>query len=135
MRKTFFKLLPFCLFLIIVGCNKEEDVQIDPQEAILGKWEISYFGSSSIEEASGYEEYLTDSAHVSYFYDEEVPYTSTYWFSDSLLHISTDYGIVGEDTVVTITLDYKYEFLSRNKLKLDLQERAIETRFIYKRIE
>lgn len=123
------------VLIVLTGCKKEE-IMIDPKEAILGKWELSHFGSNPVKEPVGYVEYLSDSLRISYFYNEELPITSKYWLNDSLLFISTAYSIVGEDDTYTSTWSYKYEFISLNILQLDLQKIfASETRSTLKRIK
>jgi len=52
-------LIALLLTLLLAGCKKEE---VDPREAILGKWEIFYHGNGEyqppIKDPTGYREFL-----------------------------------------------------------------------------
>lgn len=57
-----------------------------------------------------------------------------YWIKDSLLfQKATFVDAIDKDTIVFIER-YKYEFLDRNRLRLDWQTQAIFTTSIFKRI-
>lgn len=124
--------------LLIYGCSKD-DASIDPQNDILGKWELTYSGNGEnltpIPKNLAYEEYLPDSIMRIYNYEEEQSYNQEYWINDSLLFKKYTYiDTIDKDTII-FSEPYKYEFLNRNKLRLDFQYPAIETTFIYKRIK
>lgn len=119
------------------SCESEE-IKIDPKKAILGKWEITHNSFGPVENPIAYEEYLPDSVLLIYNYKEGTVSNRKYWMRDSLLFRRSTYFIYEgpgyEDTVV-FTDPYQFEFLTRDKLKLEFQYSAMNTTFIYKRIK
>jgi hypothetical protein len=119
------------------GCSKEkiETIEIDPAEAILGKWEAIKIGNwpflLPIPEASGYVEYLPDSVKISYDYETD-SYTYSKYSIDTILIVYTVFpnGFLMID-------QYYYQFLNdNNEVRLDFKDRhAIFNTFIYKRLE
>jgi len=127
--------LPFLLFaaLVISSCSKSKPHQpdLDPQKAILGKWEVIEAGGHSYN-SSGYSEYSPDS--IVRFYDyTEGRFTSQtpYWLTDSILYrgIYVDGVFQGNQ--------YKYHFFdNNNKLRLEFHEvLPIISVWVYKRIK
>jgi len=98
-------LISLLLIFLLAGCKKEE---INPREAILGKWEIFYLGNGEyqppIKNPSGYREFLPDSVLLEYDYATKTTYKRKYWI-DSLLH----FGSLREDGV-WLTFDFECQF-------------------------
>lgn len=135
-KKLFFYIMTA---LIIYGCSKDDLPVDDPQQAILGQWQLTHLGNGANAEAypgnPGYQEYMPDSV-MRVHNDGEVGFIyANYWFKDSLLFQRATYtDAIDKDTII-FTERYKYEFLNRNRLRLDLQANAIFTTAIYKRIK
>lgn len=135
------KLSQNLIALLLVGiatccCEKENGpVEIDPAEAILGKWEAIEIGNwpdlLPIPEATGYVEYLPDSVQIVYDYETE-SYTYFKYSIDTLL---TEYAVRPDGLVMKE--QYYYQFLNDyNELRLDFKDiHAIFNTFIYKRLE
>ncbi len=122
----------FCLFFI---CCNEDEPPIDPQQTILGKWKIIENSFGPVSYPGSYTEYRPDSIVFDYVSEADTSY-SKYWFSDSLLFVSHIYiDQITNDTIIVDTQSYKFQFLSYNKLRLDLQQPAIVTKFIYERLK
>jgi len=127
--------LAFVLLLMGSSCKKEE-IEIDPHKAILGKWEITHDSYGPIQKPIAYEEYLPDSILMNYIYEEETFVTKRYWFADSLLYQERVYiDQTTDDTLLVDIQPYKYKFLDRNTLQLDMQYFFMNTYSRYKRIE
>lgn len=122
---------------LFASCGKEELKVTNPEQAILGKWEIIENSFGPITYPGSYREFRSDSILLNYVNENDFAY-SKYWMDDSVLFIKSTYyineGPGYEDTLV-ITEPNKYKFLSYNKLMLDLQQPALVTKFIYKRIK
>jgi len=129
--------LPFLLFaaLIISSCSKSEPLQLDldPQKAILGKWELIEGGGRPYN-SPDYVEYLPDSI-VRYYDGIQKQFISqtTYWLKDSMLYkgIYVDGAFDGE------RLEYHF-FDNNNKLQLEnhnLISVAGAPVWVYKRIK
>tara|TARA_R110000868_G_scaffold411424_1_gene703872 strand:+ start:99 stop:512 length:414 start_codon:yes stop_codon:yes gene_type:complete len=136
MKKTL--LFTFITIIFICGCSNSDDLPIDPNTAIFGKWEITHLGNGDnltlIEQPIAYEEYLLDSILRVYNYEEKSFYNEKYWIKDSLL-FKTYLFIDAVDKGSTVFIDkYKFQFLDENRLRLDFQNPAIFTTSIYKRI-
>lgn len=120
------------LVITAFSCAKYK-IEIDPAKAILGKWEIIEMGNWPDLEpypATGYIEYLPDSIVRVYEYEKH-QFTSQrkYWI-DTLL-----YEYITREDGFQLTIQYKYQFLDNNKLRLDYVDiAAIFNTFIYKRI-
>lgn len=130
------------LCMVLYSCDREENLPqvTNPQQAILGKWEITHLGNGnqlSPVDPISYEEYLPDSVMLTYVYEEENFYDYQYWFNDSLLAKSRTwitYDGAYYDTI-TITEEYRFEFIDHNILRLDIHNMtAIFYTSIYKRI-
>jgi len=124
--------------LIIYSCSKDES-PINPEIDVLGKWELTHLGNGSNADPypndGSYQEYLPDSVMRIHNVGEEGFIYQKYWFEDSLLFERATYvDAIDKDTTVFI-VPYKYQFLDRNKLRLDLQNPATFTTSIYKRIK
>ncbi|HET8736479.1 MAG TPA: hypothetical protein VFM69_07760 [Pricia sp.] len=125
--------------LLVYSCSKDDQPVDDPRDAILGKWQLTHLGNGidapPYEGDPGYQEYLPDSVMRIHNDGEDGFIYQKYWFNDSLLLQSATYvDAIDKDTIVYIER-YKYEFLGRNRLKLDWQVNAIFTTSIYKRIK
>tara|TARA_R110002096_G_scaffold434606_1_gene656860 strand:+ start:1057 stop:1476 length:420 start_codon:yes stop_codon:yes gene_type:complete len=125
------------LVLLFTACEKD-DLPIDPNNAILGKWEITHLGNGAdapaYEDLFSYQEYLPDSISRYYNYREQRFYNEKYWIEDSLLYRSYLFiDAIDKDTTVFVD-KYKFQFLNKNRLRLDYQNPAIFTTSIYKRI-
>lgn len=98
-------LLTFVFIFLLAGCKKDE---IDPREAILGKWENFYVGNGEyrppIEDSLGYWHFLPDSVLLEYDYSTKKTLEKKYWI-DSLLHV----GIQRENGF-WLTLQYSTKF-------------------------
>ncbi len=126
------------LFLFVTlfafpGCQKNE-IDIDPEEAILGTWLKIEIGNwpnmDSIPESTLYREYLPDSILKEYNTESgKVVYTK--YSIDSIL-----YEYMSIPNGPPLIFKYKYQFLeSSNKLRLDLlEDPAIFSTLIFKRI-
>ena len=84
------KLLVFIVLISLCNCDTKNELPsvTDPQQAILGKWEIIEKGNwPSLESypPSGYSEYLSDSV-VRFFDYNQNQFTSqtNYWIDDRL---------------------------------------------------
>ncbi len=133
-RKLFFYVISG---LIIYACGKD-DSPTDLQDDILGKWELTQSGNGnnlfSIENPTEYEEYQPDSIMRIFNYEEKRFFNQKYSINDSLLTKEFTYiDPIDKDTII-LSEPYKYEFLNRNKLRLNFLYPAIQTTFIYKRI-
>ncbi len=128
-------LLPLCMAILGTGCE-EENINPDPDRAILGKWEVIENSLGPVSYPGAYEEYGTDSVLFNYNSENDTNY-SKYWFVDSLLYKSHEYIIIeGYDTTIYADIQsYKFEFLTYNKLQLEFQNPAIVNWVIYKRIK
>ena len=83
----------FLLILLISGCKKDD---IDPQQAIIGKWEDFYSGNGEYRppyNSSGYWQFLPDSILLEYDYTTKKTFIYQYWI-DTLLNV----GIAGKAT-------------------------------------
>jgi hypothetical protein len=111
-------LIPLLMTLFtFTNCEKWEN-EINPAEAILGKWEMVEIGNwpnmSQYPEPSGYREYLPDSIMREYNYESGEFYYQKYSI-DTLL-----YEIVSIPDGPQLVVTYTYQFLDkRNKLRLD----------------
>lgn len=89
----------FVLIALTGGCNKDE---INPQQAILGKWENFYSGNGEYrpphDKPGGYWNFLTDSVLVEYDLTTNRTNTRKYWI-DTLLNIGTPGGSISYYTV------------------------------------
>jgi len=98
-------LIALLLAVVSAGCKKAE---IDPREAILGKWEIFYHGNGEyqppIKNPGAYSEFLPDSVLLEYDYATKTTYRRKYWI-DSLLH----FGSLRGDGV-WLTFDFECQF-------------------------
>jgi hypothetical protein len=134
------KLLSYIIIgLTLYACSKNDLPVGDTQKAILGKWQLTHLGNGSeappYQGNPGYQEYLPDSVMRILNPEEEEFIYQKYWFDDSLLVERATYiDAIDKDTIV-ILMPYKYEFLNRNKLRLDLQNPAIFTTSIFKRMK
>ncbi|TLF44463.1 hypothetical protein [Maribacter aurantiacus] len=129
---------PILVILLLIGCNKEDLPIGDPQEAILGRWQITHLGNGSnppeYDGNGSFIEYLPDSIMRIGNPGEEI-IVQRYWFQNSLLmHESSYIDVIDRDTLTFID-SFKYEFQNRNRLRLDWQVNAIFTTSIYKRID
>ena len=95
MRKLM--LIPF--LILFISCESdvkapEEEPPIDPQEAILGKWELVLYSNPPYPVTpSYYEEYLPDGTVRRYDYEkEEFRFRVSYWFEDGFLRKGDEYG-------------------------------------------
>lgn len=89
----------FVLIALTGGCNKDE---INPQQAILGKWENFYSGNGEYrpphDKPGGYWNFLTDSVLVEYDLTTNRTNTRKYWI-DTLLNIGSPGGSISYYTV------------------------------------
>jgi hypothetical protein len=133
MKKILFLL---CSILLLCSCNKDEaEPQVtDPEQVILGRWELIEDSFGPVD-ANGYDEYQTDSIKISYNYDDGVYYNEKYWFEDSLLIRSFTYIDPYNNDTVVFKWPYRFEFISSNTMKLDFQFPSINTLYIYTRIK
>lgn len=82
------KTLTIFLFILLctTSCKKDD---IEPNQQILGKWEVFYLGNGEyrppIQNPTGYQHFLPDSVLLEYDYATKIAYTKKYWI-DSLLH-------------------------------------------------
>jgi hypothetical protein len=115
-------------------CRKIE-IDIDPAEAILGKWEKIEFGDwptmFQIPEPSSSIEYLPDGTKRTYHYESE-RYSYARYSIDTLLFEQQSLPGGGQ-----LTLRYTYQFSDNtNKLRLDMFETPFTHQtFILKRIK
>lgn len=131
------KMSVITLFLLFIGagCGKDEPLETDPAQIILGKWEIVEMGNypdmEPVENPSGYKEYLADSVLREYNYKTGSFFYKTYWI-DSLLHE----GVYRSDGYLVATR-YRYNFVSmNNEIKLELHNAAgIYNNFVFQRIK
>ncbi|MCV9388135.1 hypothetical protein [Reichenbachiella ulvae] len=136
--KNSLSIFSLILLLAIASSSCEEDLPTvtDPQQAILGKWEIIENTFGPVTSPSGYDEYLPDSVRISYSYEDETFYYEKYWFEDSLLIRSFEFIDAYDNNDTTVfNLPYRYEFLNYNTLKLELQFPAMNPIHIYQRIK
>ena len=76
MKNTLLELIPksLILFLLVSGCQKENPLDKDPANIILGKWELTHSGNGSSlsikDPIEGYTEFKTDSIVVYYRYSD-----------------------------------------------------------------
>ena len=117
MKKSIIRYLFIGLHATFTSCNHGEPAPIDRQAAILGKWEVVDSFSGPVDPDGSYTEFLSDSIHTSYIKKTDEIFESTYWFEDSLLQVSTTYGIVGEDETITIVSSYTCEFFGPNRMR------------------
>lgn len=137
MKQKILKPSMFFLLVILTGAGCEvENIDPDPDRAILGKWEVIENSLGSVSYPGAYNEYRPDSVLINYNSGGDTTY-SKYWFVDSLLYKSHEYIIIeGYDTSKHIAVEpYKFDFITYNKLQLEFQNPAIVTMFIYKRIK
>lgn len=130
------KLLILFLFILTAISCKKEGIEIYPQKAILGKWEITRNSFGPVQAPVEYEEFLPDSVLLIYNYESKTVFKGKYWFADSILykqHVYVDQ--VTNDTLLIDLLPYKYHFPDNNTLELDFQYLAMNTRAFYKRIK
>lgn len=107
----------------------------DPKKAILGKWEIIEDSFGPIRYPGYYREYRQDSVLFDYVSEDDTSY-SKYWFVDSILYKSHVYiNHSSGDTILVDIQAYRYRFLNYNKLRLDLQAPALNTKLILSRIK
>jgi len=135
------KLLVFYVLavLIIYSCSNENLSVDDPQEAILGKWELTNLGTGPQappnDGRGSYTEYLPDSLLRNKNKGEGGSLYANYWFKDSLLFKKVTYlDAIDKDTIIFMER-YKYEFINRNRLMLNWQINATSPTSIYKRIK
>lgn len=85
-------LVVFMLVVFVSGCKKHE---LDPQHAILGKWEPFYLGNGEyrppVDKPGAYWHFLPDSVLLEYEYATQRTITKKYWI-DTLLNIGTPGG-------------------------------------------
>lgn len=130
-KKQFYIL--FALLIVMAFGCEEDNPEIDPAKAILGKWEIIEYGNGNDMqacEAHGYNEYLADSV-LRYFNYEEQKFTSykKYWM-DSLLYNSQ---FIDVDVEIINTYDYFFKE-SDNLLVLEFRGNKLYNKTIHKKI-
>jgi len=121
--------------LVIASCSKSKPLRpdLEPEKAILGKWNIIEAGGHPYN-SPDYVEYLPDSI-VRYYDGAQKRFISetTYWLTDSLLYRGTYVDGVFDGT------QEKYHFSdNNNKLRLenrDLIAVATAPVWVYKRIK
>ena len=88
------------------GCNQEE-IDVPPEIAILGKWEVIEKGTNTDVDPDGYSEYLPDSIFLFFDYNEQayLPQKTKYWIVDSLLYHQY---IFNDGTFLTSTQWYEF---------------------------
>jgi hypothetical protein len=122
------------IMLTAINCEKD-NIETDPTIAILGKWEVIEYGNwpdmRSIEDPTGYKEFLPDSILREYDYQTGEYFYKKYWIDTLLYEIQTR-----NDGVQIVSPRYHYQFYDQNnKLRLDYSEiAAIFNTFILKRI-
>lgn len=83
--------LALVLIVLIAGCKKDE---IDPRQAILGKWEPFYLGNGEyqppVAKPGAYWHFLPDSVLIEYEYATQKTFTKKYWI-DTLLNVAATY--------------------------------------------
>ncbi|MDX9847363.1 MAG: hypothetical protein RBT74_10315 [Tenuifilaceae bacterium] len=144
MKKLTIYLVAFLVANIISSCDREEPLPpvTDPQQAILGKWEITHLGNGNqlfpIKNPIAYEEYQTDSVLLTYNYEEEYIFYGKYWIVDTLLFKESTYYIneaPGYADTLIVTEQYRFYFINYNMLRLDLLNLiAINNTSVYKRL-
>ncbi|WP_372950919.1 hypothetical protein [Mariniphaga sp.] len=133
------KLSVLSLLLLIAwtGCKDDEPLETDPSQIILGKWEIVEIGNypdmRSVENPSGYKEYLPDSVLREYEYETGEYYYKKYSI-DTLLH---EYIYVPQKGQYMPFFEYSYVFAdSNNKIYLKYRNvAAIFNDVTFKRIK
>lgn len=118
----------------IMSCE-EDGIKMNPNRAIIGRWEIveDYFGP--VTKPGWYDEYFPDSVCLSYNYKDQAFYPEKYWFTDSLLTRSFVFIDPDFNDTVEIQFQYQYKFLSYNKLWLKSVDLGLNPVGIYRRIE
>ena len=144
MKKLTVYLVAFIVANIISSCDREEPLPpvTDPQQAILGKWEITHLGNGNqlfpIKNPIAYEEYQTDSVLLTYNYEEDYVFYGKYWIVDTLLFKESTYYIneaPGYEDTLIVTEQYRFYFINYNMLRLDLLNMiAINNTSVYKRL-
>lgn len=144
MKKLTIYLVAFIVTNIISSCDREEPLPpvTDPQQTILGKWEITHLGNGNqlfpIKNPIAYEEYQTDSVLLTYNYEEDYAFYGKYWIVDTLLFKESTYYIneaPGYEDTLIVTEQYRFYFINYNMLRLDLLNMiAINNTFVYKRL-
>jgi hypothetical protein len=85
-------LLAFAFIVLLAGCKKNE---IDPRQAILGKWEEFYVGNGEyqppIVNPLASWQFLPDSVLLEYEYATKKTIKRKYWI-DTLLNVGTTYN-------------------------------------------
>ena len=122
MKKLHLKSILLLVVLICMGCSADDDALIDPKSDILGKWEYIADSFGPVSASGTYKQFMQDS--ILYIYNSENDFSySKYWLNTS------------NDTLFIDNRSFKFEFLNRNKLQLDILQPAVITRSIYKRID
>ena len=133
MKQNILPILLLVTVFVFTSC-RENEVDLDPAEAILGKWEKIEIGNwpdmDHISEPSGYREYLPDSIMVEYNYESGDSFYTKYSI-DTLL-----YEYVSIPNGSPLILKYKYQFLdNNNKLRTDVfEDPSMFSTLIFKRI-
>ncbi|MDX9847366.1 MAG: hypothetical protein RBT74_10330 [Tenuifilaceae bacterium] len=135
MKKLTVYLVAFLVANIISSCDREEPLPpvTNPQQAILGKWEIIENTFGPVDNPPGYDEYLPDSIRISYSYTDMVFYHEKYWLSDSLLFRSIVFTSEGD--TIDFQWPYRFKFINYNKLKLEFLYPSLNPISIYKRLK
>ena len=125
------------LVLLAISCDQEK-VEINPNKAIVGKWELRQQGTSTENLLNvtprGYTEFLNDSSYRYYEYDTEKYTYGDYTLNDSML-VYYFYAIHA-NKVDTIPESYYYSFDKEYRtLTLDIDALAILDYFVYKKIK
>jgi len=137
--KLLTSLILFAAIFLLPSCDNEAP-KLDPKKTILGKWEETYYGSDdnnlfAIEDPIVSIEFLPDSVIEYYNYEYQTFSYQKYWFEDPLFIKSFEvYDNVTNETI-EIKFPFKYEFINRNKIKLEIQISAQWTITILERID
>ena len=141
MHKKFrflFVILSVLSFITIwSGCKKPPPLETDPTKIILGKWEVIEMGNYpnmfSIENSSGYAEYLSDSVLREYSYETGEYFYKKYWI-DSTILVEAVY--LPDGSVMPFS-HYTFKFTDKNNtLELTTyQMAAIFNNSVHKRIK
>lgn len=119
MKLSHLKGIGVCLALLsLCGCNKKETPlpAIDPQQVILGKWELIKNTFGSVSGRGSYQEFRKDSVLLNYVSKDDFSF-SKYWIADSLLYIEHTYiDHSSGDTLFVDTQPYQFKFLNHDKL-------------------
>jgi hypothetical protein len=125
------------LFLIAASCEKHDPLETDPSKIILGKWETIEMGNYpnmwTVENSSGYAEYLSDSGLREYSYETGEYFYKKYWI-DSAILVQAVY--LPDGSVMPFS-HYTFKFIDKNNtLELTTyQMAAIFNSSVHKRIK